>query len=164
MAMDGGPLRTVSAAARHRERERRDRRVEMRAVVGQHLVAALHGADRSFEHRAAGVAEALAGQQVRLLADHAFAAHFLDLAVRVGDHPVTRQQPRRHLAFVADGDRVGKGVVAFLGLGLLADIVGADVDADLVERVGRRPRPAPARWQCVSSTFRGCAFLSWMSD
>jgi hypothetical protein len=46
---------------------------------------------------------------------------------------VAREQACRHLAFVADRDRVGKGVVAFFGLGLLADVVGADIDADLVQ-------------------------------
>src|SRR5687768_1681701 len=108
----------------------------MRTVVRQHLVAALHRADRRFEHGAAGVAEPLTGQQVRLLADHAFAADFLDLAVRVGNHPMPREQAGRHLAFVADRDRVGKSVVPFLGLGLLADVIGADVDTDLVDPGG----------------------------
>ena len=66
------------------------------AVVGDHLVAALHRADRRLEHGTAGVAEALARLQVRLLADHAVAAHFLHLAVGVGDDPVAGQQPGRH--------------------------------------------------------------------
>ena len=46
--------------ARHREPERRDRRVELLAVVRDHLVAALHGADGRLEHGAARIAEALA--------------------------------------------------------------------------------------------------------
>jgi hypothetical protein len=92
----------------YRERERRDRRVELHAVVREHLVGALHRADRRFQYGAARVAEALAGHQVRLLADHALAAHLLHLAVRIGDEPVAAQQFRRHGAAIADRDRVGK--------------------------------------------------------
>ena len=65
---------------RYREREWRDRRIEADAVVGQHLVTALHSADRRFEDSATRVAESLARLQVRLLADDTLAANFLDLA------------------------------------------------------------------------------------
>jgi hypothetical protein len=105
----------------------------MLAVVGQHLVAALHRADRRFEHGRAGVTEALSGKQIGLLAHDAFAAHFLDhVAVGIGDDPMSCQKPRGNLAFVADGDGVREDVMPFVRLRLLADIIGADVDADLV--------------------------------
>ena len=130
----------------------------MRAIVGQHLIAALHCADWRFQYRTAGVAEALAGQEVGLFADHTFAANFLDLAVRVGNHPVAGEQARGDLTFVADRDRVGKGVVAFFGLGLLADVVGADVDANPV-----RARRLAGRMRCCAgrrlvAVVIGCSF------
>ena len=75
-------------------------------VVGHHLVAALHGADRGFDDGAARVAKSLARLQVGLLAHDAVAAGFLHVAVRIRDDPVARQQARRHLALVADGDGV----------------------------------------------------------
>ena len=47
----------------------------------------------------------LAGLEHRLVADHRQAAHFLDVAVGVGDDPVARDQLRGDVAAVADGDR-----------------------------------------------------------
>src|SRR5690606_26021393 len=108
---------------------------EMGAIVGDHPVAALHGTDRRLDHGAAGVAKALAGEEIRLLPDHALAAYFPHLAVRVGNDPVPGEQPGRYLALVADGDGVGERVVTLVGSGLVADVVGADVDTDLVDGV-----------------------------
>ena len=48
--------------------------------------------DRRLEDGAAGIAEALARLQVRLLADDAFADDFLHLAVGIGDEPVARHE------------------------------------------------------------------------
>src|SRR5512138_251583 len=45
--------------AGHREGERRDVRIELRAVVGKHLIAALHRANRRFEDGAARISEPL---------------------------------------------------------------------------------------------------------
>ena len=44
----------------HRQPERRDRRIELLSVIGHHLIAALHGADRRFDDGAARVAKSLA--------------------------------------------------------------------------------------------------------
>ena len=66
--------------------------VEMTAVVGEHAIAPLHRADRGLEDRPAGVAKALPGLEVGLLADHALATDFADLAVGVGNEPAPRQQ------------------------------------------------------------------------
>ena len=142
--------RRLTAACRAWRAGRRDRRVEVRAVVGDHLVAALHGAHRRFDHGAARVAEALARLQVRLLADHAVAAHFLHLAVGVGDDPVARQQPCRDLALVADRDGVGEDEAAVARLGLLLEVGRLDVDADVVRSgfhavVDSSGRAPPAR-------------------
>src|SRR5450755_2651996 len=75
----------------HRQPEGRDRRIELLAIIGHHLIAALHGAHGRFDHRAGRVAKSLARLQVRLLADHAIAARFLHIAVRIRDDPVARQ-------------------------------------------------------------------------
>ena len=57
----------------------------------------------------------LAGLEQRLVAHHGQAAHLLDVAVGVGDDPVPRDQLRRHVAGVADGDRVGERIRARSG-------------------------------------------------
>src|ERR1700686_5406450 len=92
--------------SRHRQPERRDRRVELLPVVAHHLIAALHRADGSFYDRTAGVAKSLAGLEVGLLADDAVAARLLHVAVGVGDDPMPRKQSGRDLALVADRDGV----------------------------------------------------------
>src|SRR5262245_309164 len=120
----------------HRKGEGSDRRVEVLTVVGHHLVGALHRSHRRLEDRAARVAETLAGLEVGLLADHAVAAHFLHLAVGVGDDPVSRHQSRRYRAFIADRYGVGEHEAPLARVGLLVDEVGLDVDANLVALVG----------------------------
>ena len=57
---------------------------------------------------------------MRLLADHALAAHLLHLAVGIGDDPVARHQACRHLALVADGDGVGEHEALLARVGLVA--------------------------------------------
>ena len=52
------------------------------AVRGDHLVGALHHAERRGERAARRVGERLAGRQDRLLADDARALDFLDVAGR----------------------------------------------------------------------------------
>ena len=60
-----------------RQRERRNRCVKIRAIVGLHEIFALHGADRGFQHGAAGVAKLFAGVEMRLLSDDAVAGNLL---------------------------------------------------------------------------------------
>lgn len=45
--------------------------VEVRTVLGHHLVGAFHGANRRGEDRAAGIFKSLTGLEQRLLADDA---------------------------------------------------------------------------------------------
>src|SRR5690606_6481017 len=116
--------------ARDRESERSDVRIELRAIVTEHLITALHRADRRFEHGAARIPESLAGQQVGLFADDAFAAHFLHFAVCIRDHPMACEQAGRNLALVANRDRIGEDVMRFVGLRLLAHVARAHVDAN----------------------------------
>src|SRR5699024_6039944 len=120
--------------ARGSEGERRDRGVEVRAVVADQVVAALHAANRGFQHRAGGVFELLARLDPRLLAHHALAAHLLDLAVAVGDDPVAAHQLRRQPPQVADADGVGEYVMFALGLGFLVEETGRDLDFQRVVR------------------------------
>ena len=66
----------------------------------------------------------------RLDADDAVATHFLHLAVGVGDQPVAREQPGRHLTFVLNGDRIGEDEALVAGIRLFLDVGCLDVDAD----------------------------------
>src|SRR5690606_5162228 len=61
----------------HGERERRDRCIEAGTVVTDHVVSALHGADRGGQGGTGGVDELLTRFQPRLLTDDAVAAYFL---------------------------------------------------------------------------------------
>jgi len=99
---------------RYRQGEAGDGGVELYAVVGTQGVNALHGADRGFNHRPAGVGKGFPGPQIRLFADHPFPADFLYLAVGVGDQPVPAQQFSRDIAVIGDGDSVGKHITALL--------------------------------------------------
>ncbi len=58
-ALPVGIERALMQQPRHRQRERCDLRVELRAVIGEHLVAALHRADRRLEDRTARIPKAL---------------------------------------------------------------------------------------------------------
>jgi hypothetical protein len=87
----------------------------------------------------------VAGTHPRLLADHAVAGHFLHLAVGIGDHPVTGEQARRHLAGIAQGDGVGENVAIVTGLRLIGDEACFDLHIDCVGRFfshARIVRPA----------------------
>ena len=123
--------------ARHRQHELGDRRLKLHAVLGRHLVAALHGADRRRQLAAAGVFEALAGSQQGLVADHAEAAHLLHLAFRIGDEPVARDQLRADIAGVLDAGPPNSGKSTLLNAlvareaAIVSDIAGTT--RDLIE-------------------------------
>ncbi|EXF46893.1 hypothetical protein BAY1663_00617 [Pseudomonas sp. BAY1663] len=68
----------------------------------------------------------------RLFADDPGAAHFLHLAIAIGDDPVPRKQLRRNLASVFDGYRVGKGVAVLFRLRLCGQVAGRDADIDAI--------------------------------
>ena len=82
-------------------------RVEVRTVLGHHLVSPFHGADRGGQRRAAGILKAFAGLEQGLLADDAEAEYFLHLVVGIGDDPVAGNQLRRHFADILDGNGIG---------------------------------------------------------
>ena len=122
--------------ARHRQRKARNRRIERGAVVRQHLITALHGAYWRIEHGAGGVLEGFTRCQMRMFAHHTGAAHFLDLAVAMGDDPVPGQQLRGYGPIVADGDRVGKGITPLGRLRLFGQKARSGGDIDGVGRNG----------------------------
>jgi len=74
----------------------------------------------------------LARAQPRLLTNHAFAAHLLNLTVCVGDDPVTRDQPGWYVTEVRDVDRVGEDVAIVRWLGLIVEKTRLHGDADIV--------------------------------
>ena len=65
---------------------------------------------------------------MRLLADDAVAADFLHLAISIGDHPVAADQAGRHIAVVGNRNRIRKYVAIGVGLRLLVDVVGGDLN------------------------------------
>src|SRR5258708_7822785 len=123
-------IRLLVEYARHRQPEGRDRRVELHAVIGDHLIAALHGADGRLDHGAGRVAKSLPGLQVRLLADDAIAAGFLHIAVRIRDDPVTCEQARRDLSLIANGNGAREYKTLVARIGLLLDIRSLDFHSD----------------------------------
>src|SRR5579863_5949494 len=92
------------------ERKSRDRDREAFAGRQFHLVASDHDARRRRERRAAGVFEALAGTEHRLLADDAGAAHVLDTAHRVGKSPMPSAQLHGFAALIFDADVIGPDI------------------------------------------------------
>src|SRR5688572_14050375 len=107
-------------------------RLEAGAVLGDHLVGALHRAHRRGYRRAAGVLEALTRLQQRLRADHAEPAHFLDDALGIGDDPVPADELRGDAPGVADGDGVGEDVAAGRLVGLVGEVLGRGAHRDVV--------------------------------
>ena len=98
-------------------------------TVSLHSIHALHGADRRFDDGAARVTKRLARAEKRLFTDDTVSGHFLDLAVGVGNDPVTAQQFRGHAAVVGNRNRVGKYVPVRVRLRLLVDVAGRNVNA-----------------------------------
>ena len=70
------------------ETENRDLDTERRAVDIDHLIMTLHGSQRRFNDRAAGILIFTAGGNMRLLADHPFTLNFSLTTVAVSDEPV----------------------------------------------------------------------------
>jgi len=110
-------------------------RIETGAVLGGHLVAALHGAHGRGEGAAAGVLVGLPRLQQGLVTHHAEATHFLHLAFGIGDDPVPGDQLGGHAAGVADGDVIGEGVALRFRIGLVGQVLGPDLDGNVV--IGR---------------------------
>src|SRR5436190_21076717 len=106
----GSPRRGLELQRRRgrHEEEAADLDVEAAAVLALERVAALHRPPRRRERAEADVAVAVADAELRELAHHAAAAHFVALALAVDDDPVPRQQPRRLVAGVRHRDLVAE--------------------------------------------------------
>src|SRR5262249_14175172 len=91
----GDPFRVGSRLLHHAglaQAEARDRGTEHAAGGPVHLVGAFHRADRSAQNGAARVLMRLTALEDGLLADDAGTLDLFDLAVAVGDDPVTPPQ------------------------------------------------------------------------
>src|SRR5690606_23187252 len=117
------------------EREGGNGDIEQPAVLVDHLIAADHDARWRRKGTARRVGEGLARPDHRLLAYHARAAHFVGLAVGVGNAPDAALELNGVLALVSDLDRVDPEEVALLGRGLLFRILGGDADANAVRHL-----------------------------
>lgn len=92
----------------------------------------MHCTDRRRDDGAARVLELFSRVQVGLLAYHSFSEDFFDLSIRVRDDPMASQQLRRLRAFVTNADRVSEDIPILLRQRLVFDVVGGDLDADVV--------------------------------
>src|SRR5437899_3863159 len=122
------------------EREGGDPDPEAVTAPGFHLVAADHDPGRGRQRGAAGVFEAFAGSQYRLLADDASTPHLLHLAAVVGDLPVPIAQLHRLQAAILDTDMIGPHVTPFGRRGLVLEVerLYADFDRSRDFRIHRR--------------------------
>ena len=94
---------------------------EIVAFIGAHRIATLHGANGGCDHGAAGVPEAFAGLEMRVLAYDALAPDFLDLTVGVGNQPMALQQFCGVGSGIRDDDGIGKDITVFFRHGLVGD-------------------------------------------
>src|SRR5271169_1910223 len=95
--------------------ERKGRHLNPKALTRPrlHLIAADHDAGRRRQRGAAGVLEALARSEHRLLADDPRAAHFLQPPMTVRDLPVAVAELDGFFPSVFDADMVGPNVMTF---------------------------------------------------
>ena len=105
---------------------------KVRAVLGHHLIRALHGADWRAQYRAAGVFKTLARLQQGLLADNPQAAYFLHVVVRIRDDPVPRNQLGADVTNVLDRDGIGENIAAIVRIGLVGNVLRHGLNVDLV--------------------------------
>ena len=92
--------------ARYRQSKGWNRGIKIIAVVRDHLVAALHAADRRFQHGTTRILKMVARVQVGLFTDDSFTTDFLNVTVAVGNDPVSCKQLRRHLPGILNRYRI----------------------------------------------------------
>ena len=93
---------------RWRQLERCDPDVESLIGGVDHLEAALHRAERGREGAERRVVEMLAGIEGWVLSDDARSTNFFDMAVGIGDDPVTALELYSLTSAVGDSDPIGK--------------------------------------------------------
>jgi hypothetical protein len=115
-------LRVLDAAARHLS--------FTRAVLADHVIAALHVPGRRRQRTSRDIIEARARLDHRLLADDAFALYAVPRAAPVGDHPMPGEQLHRDRAFVLDANMIRPEPAPALWFGLLGQVGDGDADHD----------------------------------
>jgi len=118
--------------ARYREDKARDVCIKRATVLGDHLVATLHGANGCLNHGAAGIAEAFPGFHNGLFADDAVTLNFFDLVVCVDNNPVTGLKLCGHRAAIDQGDGVGEYVALVSRFRLFRQVGGFNRDLDVI--------------------------------
>lgn len=115
---------------RYGEDEEGNRRFELLASARHHRIAAAHVARLGLQYCATCVLITLIGMNQGLLAHHTTAFNFFDLVVLVGDDPVATQEAHTVETMISDGDGVGKSEGTVGGVGLLCQVLSADVNSD----------------------------------
>ena len=95
---------------RYGETEYGNSNAESITVGIDHFVMALHGTQRRFNYRAAGVLVLFARRDKWLDANHSFALDFGFTAIAIGDQPVTPQQLHWRSPQIAYGYGISKNV------------------------------------------------------
>jgi len=93
------------------------------AVFGHTEVLSGHRTLRCSKGCPAGIFKLLSRRQERLVTDHAEAAHLLDMIISVCNNPMSRNQLRRHLASILDGNGISEHITGLIRLRLLRKIL-----------------------------------------
>lgn len=110
--------------ARGREREARDRRFKLGAILRQHLVATVHRPDFGGELRAALVLKRLPRRQNWLLSDDPFTVDFMSIPIAVSNDPVAADQLGSDRPRIANLDGVAKHKLLLSRIRVIGQILG----------------------------------------
>ena len=127
--MKVAPARLVAERVEHKHG---DVDIKFFTVLRHAKVAAVHGACGRAQACAAGVFKLFARLEEWLVADHAKTFDFFVRALGVVHIPSARDELRRHIAHIGDGDRVGKHVQTTVWVGLLRQILRLNFDLEFV--------------------------------
>jgi len=119
-------------AAQGVEHKHGNRGVKLFAVFCHAEKAAVHGSGGRVQAGARGVFERLAGFEQRLLSYDAQASDFFCVAIGIVDIPGARNQLRRDLAGIGNGDGVGEDEHGFVRVGLVGEVLGRNFDLKFV--------------------------------
>jgi hypothetical protein len=122
---------TSAQAAERIEHKHGDVGVEGGAIFGHAMVLAVHGASGGAQAAAAGVFEALARSEGRLLTDHARPLDLFGHAVGVVDIPASGHQLCGDVAGIGDGDGVGKAKHTHARCRLIRQVLRAHNNGEL---------------------------------
>jgi len=101
-----------------------------RALSGgvEQRIGAFHHPHRRLQNGATGIAKALPRANQRLLADDAFAAHFLTVTATLSDFPVARHQLNAMGALVMNSHGVAKHIARLNIVRLVGTVARRDVN------------------------------------